>query len=231
VFAESKIQGTISKENQTMSQIPPPGQPSQPAYQMQPTQSNGWGLAALITGIMGFCTLGLGGLLAIIFGFLGIRKSKVTHTGGGMSIAGLIIGILSMIGWGVFYSIFGLAFLGISNAIKAQAPMRDAADHFVHDLSAGSLPSVQADTEGSIPDADLQSLIDNVKDLGAVQNVTSFITNATSDSCDLTLGTARFDKGSRTFTGHEVKKGDAWKISAFSFNESPSPTSAPTSNP
>ncbi|MCX2967422.1 MULTISPECIES: DUF4190 domain-containing protein [Streptomyces] len=66
---------------------------------------NGFGIAALILGIVGvllFWTAVGGvllGLLAVVFGILGWRRSKRGEaTNGGMSIAGLVLGALALIG-------------------------------------------------------------------------------------------------------------------------------------
>jgi len=201
-----------------MSQFPPPGQPAQPAYQMQPSQSNGWGLASLICGLLSFCTGGVAGILAIIFGFVGISKSKKTNSGKGMSIAGLLLGLLSMAGWVIFLLVGGLAILGLA---KASEPARMANQQFIKDLASGSASTAANDTDGMAP-TDVQALVDQVKDLGAVKDVTNIVFNVVNDTADLT-GVATFDKGKRGYSVHEVKKGDGWKISSFTFDQASVP--------
>jgi len=210
-----------------MSQIPPPGQPPQPAYQMQPTQSNGWGLAALICGILSFCTGGITGILAIIFGFVGISRSKKTNSGKGMSIVGLVLGLLTMVGYVVFFLVGGLAILGLA---KASEPARQASRQFITDLSSGSASTAANDTDGMSP-TDVQALVDQVKDLGAVKDVTNIAFNVVNDTADL-AGVATFEKGKKSYSVHEVKKGDAWKISTFTFDGTPTlSTTEPTTAP
>jgi predicted Zn finger-like uncharacterized protein len=78
-----------------------PGQQStqyamQPGIAAGPRQTNGFAIASLICGILG-CT-GIGGILAIVFGILGIQKTKDPRYGGkGMAIAGIIIGSLGLV--------------------------------------------------------------------------------------------------------------------------------------
>ena len=66
-------------------------------------------VAALVLGILSiFCLGPLGGVLAVVFGVLGMNKAKqMGGTGHGMSIAGLILGIvgtiLSVIAFIVFF--------------------------------------------------------------------------------------------------------------------------------
>ncbi len=75
------------------------GQPPQQPYQQAPygfapqpaKSSNGLALAALITGILGM------GIIPIILGFLGLNRSKVVNSGKGLSIAGIILGFLSIL--------------------------------------------------------------------------------------------------------------------------------------
>ena len=101
---------------------PPPGEPQygqqypgqqyggQPQYQQQygaPQQGNGMAVAGLVLGILGVILafiplLGvvaglLFGLLAAIFGGLGLSKAKQGRGGRGMAIAGLVLGIIAII--------------------------------------------------------------------------------------------------------------------------------------
>jgi len=195
-----------------MSQFPPPGQPTQPAYQMQPTQSNGWGIAALITGIASFCVPFIGGLLAVLFGFLGIKRSKVTRSGGALSIVGLILGILSI----GMYVLFGGTFYAL---MRGTAPNRDAAKQLVQDLTAGNMTAVQADTDGSIPQDELQLDIDALKPHGNITDVTCPMTSVTASGGAHVVGVASFsDNTKQAFEADEVKSGDKWKISKFVLN-------------
>ena len=70
------------------------------SYRISPTQTNPWGVASLISGIVGFCPLPfLGGVAAIVFGALGIRRANETHTGKGMAATGLLLGVVSLLVW------------------------------------------------------------------------------------------------------------------------------------
>ncbi|MBN8422498.1 MAG: type II secretion system major pseudopilin GspG [Verrucomicrobia bacterium] len=62
-----------------------------------PQATSGLAIASLVTGILGFVTLGLGSIAAIITGHLAlseIRKSLGSVGGKGLAIAGLILGYL-----------------------------------------------------------------------------------------------------------------------------------------
>jgi hypothetical protein len=209
-----------------MSQYPPPGQPAQPAYQMQATQSNGWGLASLICGILSFCTFGTTGILAVIFGFLGMRRSKTTNSGKGISVVGLILGLLTIVGWIIFLLVGGLAMLGLA---KASEPQRQANQQFIKDLASGNVTAATNDTDG-MSQTEVQALVDQVKDMGAVKDVTNVGFHIVNDTADL-AGIAQFDKGKRGYSVHEVKKGDAWKISSFNFDQTSAPTTTEPTTP
>jgi len=78
--------------------------------------TNGMAIAALILGISAFVCLGpLGGLLAVVFGILGLSKAKQIGTGRGMSIAGIILGALGTI---VSILVLVLFVFGATEAVK-----------------------------------------------------------------------------------------------------------------
>lgn len=73
----------------------PPQQPTGPAPIARPPSTSGLAIASLILGCLGFITLGLTGLAAIICGHIArskIRKSNGAKTGSGIALAGLITG-------------------------------------------------------------------------------------------------------------------------------------------
>ncbi|APE24204.1 MULTISPECIES: DUF4190 domain-containing protein [Streptomyces] len=83
------------------------GYPGQPGWQ-QPA-SNGMGTAAMVLGIVavaGFCLYGLGvilGILALIFGIIGIKKvGRGEATNRGMAVAGIVLGSIGIVVSAVF---------------------------------------------------------------------------------------------------------------------------------
>jgi len=64
-----------------------------------PSPNNGLAIAALVLGILTFVCLGpIAGILAIIFGFLGLKKAnEMGGTGKGMSIAGIVLGAVGTV--------------------------------------------------------------------------------------------------------------------------------------
>ncbi|MYM20544.1 DUF4190 domain-containing protein [Brevibacterium sp. 5221] len=64
------------------------------------TDKNWMGLTALITGIAGFFTSGLGSIAAIIFGFMGLSAAKKGQANNrGMSLTGVILGFVFIALW------------------------------------------------------------------------------------------------------------------------------------
>jgi hypothetical protein len=91
-------------------QPPPPATPQPPATIYVERRGNGLAVAALVLGIVGavfglisltpFIYPGVCGVLAVVFGIVGMRKAKgAPHKG--MALAGFILGVL-VIGLGVW---------------------------------------------------------------------------------------------------------------------------------
>jgi len=79
------------------------------------SKTSGLAIAALVCGIAGLCTAGLGGIAGLILGIVAIRKvnrSAGQLTGKGLAIGGIIVGILSVLLWGVVIVITVIGFIG-----------------------------------------------------------------------------------------------------------------------
>ncbi|MFI8002792.1 DUF4190 domain-containing protein [Streptomyces sp. NPDC086010] len=86
-----------------------PGYGAQPQGWGAPAPANGLGTAAMVLGIIavaGFCMWGLGiilGILALIFGIIGRGRAKRGEaTNGGVALAGIILGSISIVISAVF---------------------------------------------------------------------------------------------------------------------------------
>jgi len=67
-------------------------------------KTSGLAIAALVCGIVGLCTAGLGGIAGIILGIVAMAKvnrSAGQLKGKGLAIGGIIVGILSILLWAV----------------------------------------------------------------------------------------------------------------------------------
>jgi hypothetical protein len=106
--------------------IPPPVSPapafSQPVRAGQKT--SGLAMAALITGIVSTITCGALFLPAIILGHLGMGATKNPAVQGrGMAIAGLVLGYVQLVIFGLVLLLFSaplLALIGLGAAVKAE---------------------------------------------------------------------------------------------------------------
>ena len=68
------------------------------------SKTSGLAIAALVCGLGGLCTFGLGGIAGLILGIAAIVKVKRSGgqlKGKGLAIGGIIVGILSVLLWGV----------------------------------------------------------------------------------------------------------------------------------
>jgi prepilin-type processing-associated H-X9-DG protein len=112
------------------SYAPPPpaafaGSPSStqtlpPAVHVKPTHTNGFAIASFVLSILWF--FGLGSLLAIIFAIgarRSIHRSHGIQTGGGFAIAGLVIGILGILGSALFIGAIAAANHGLHQLDRA----------------------------------------------------------------------------------------------------------------
>ena len=195
-----------------------PGAPQPAAYTMNPAvkRGNGAAVTSLILGII-FCVPFLTGFLAIIFGFVGIRKTRDPQVGGkGMAVTGLILGLLSVLGWGLM---FGAGGYGIYAAWKHGEPARNVAKQFAKDLSTGNIDAAKAQTTDKVNREELVQAADAIKALGAVQDTTLFSSSYRSVNGVTTMdvaGIATFPNNkSVPYAVHLVKEGDAFKIDGF----------------
>ncbi|MEU4419314.1 DUF4190 domain-containing protein [Actinoplanes sp. NPDC024001] len=100
----------------------PPGYPPQPGYPAPPMYqpvvvgrigppTSGWAVASMVLGIVGlvlvFCAWGIPSLLAVIFGHIGLSETKRGEkSGGGMAIAGLVMGYI-LLGPAIILAVMG----------------------------------------------------------------------------------------------------------------------------
>jgi len=102
-----------------------------------PNPNNGIAIAALVFGILTFVCLGpIAGVLAVIFGFIGLKRAKeMGGTGRGMSIAGIILGIVGTVVSIVLFIIIvlaaGQASESISDSVSDWSGPANASDYNV----------------------------------------------------------------------------------------------------
>jgi hypothetical protein len=194
-----------------VSQVPPPSYPGQQSYQSPPpgaAKTNGWAIGSLICGIL-LCIPGITGLLAIIFGVVGIKKSNEPQgSGKGLAIAGIALGIIGILGWVGFG---GLSYWGYQKAKELVfAPTQVVGGSFLNSLASGNLTEAQTYTTGTMSQTDLAALRTKLQGLGKFKDfqLTQFNNRQQrGGSTELRLeigGTANFENGSRSFSATVV---------------------------
>jgi hypothetical protein len=181
-----------------------------------PPQSkpNGWAISSLVCGILG-CIPFITGVLAIIFGIVGIKKSSDPQRGGrGLAIAGLVLGLVSIVLWGLFGS-------GIYALMSGTGPARDQARAFITDLSKADVASAQSRCTKKVDRDEIQRVADHMKDWGALKGMTILGVNMSASTGQQTKtqvsGSVEFDNLRKGFMATLVKEAEQWKIDSFSF--------------
>ena len=102
--------------------IPPPGPgypPSQPA-----TGTNTFAIVSLVASLLGWICVGIGSVVGVVFGFLALNQIKQTgQSGRGLAIAGIAIGIISIVG-GIIYWIIVMIAAGTNTQVNTGTPPR-----------------------------------------------------------------------------------------------------------
>lgn len=189
--------------------------PSPPPYAVvyTPQRGNGPAVASLVLGLV-LCIPGLTGLLAVIFGIVGIRKTRNPQVGGkGLAIAGLVLGLLNLVGWSGFSGLMYAAYRG-------SAPAREEGRQFVTALSAGDLDAALARCAPGMKREDLAEVVKKMKDWGPLQDLTyfGFFANYAGGATRYELSAiASFKDTVKSVTITVVQTGDSHKIAQFNF--------------
>ena len=198
-----------------MSQVPQPPPPTAPpgSFGGFPPpgggpRTNGPAIASLILGLLGCIPL-LGSLLAIVLGFVGIRKARDPQVGGkGLAIAGIILGVL----WLGIYAAFGGTILAV---VRGTAAERETAKAFVTDLAAGKVDAVAARNGDALNRGDLLTIAETLQRNGRLVDVTTASFNYSNGVCTVG-GVATFDQTQKAFELTMVERGeDQWQVTAF----------------
>ena len=212
-----------------MSQVPPPMYPPQgppPQYPPPmgqgdpnalppPAKNNMSALFSLICGLFQ-CIPFLMALLAIILGFMGLRRARnpqVAGGGRGLAVVGIIFGFMGLIGWTIFFAFGGLA---IWTAAKVTEKPRAVARQVVQDLSDGNLNGAMAGCSSTMDKEDMARVMRTMKHWGTLQDTTS--NNFSVDSNGAVLkGKATFANTTKNYEIHVSLENDDWKVMSLEF--------------
>jgi hypothetical protein len=194
----------------------PPGAAPGGAYGQAPQRkTSGAAIASLVFGLLG-CIPFITGLLAVVCGILGISKTKdPRYSGRGMAIAGLLLGLLSIVLWGVFGS-------GMYALYAYGKPAREAANQFARDLSAGSVQAAQAESTSTITREELETAVKTMKPWGALKDTTLPVvvmskSTGSAETVDVG-GVAQFQSAPQVaYFAHLIKQNGQFKVDGFFF--------------
>src|SRR5262245_33538316 len=203
-----------------MSQYPPmqPPQPyGQPPMGQPPAQrsTSGAAITSLIFGILG-CIPIITGLLAIIFGIVGIKATgNPQKSGRAMAIIGLVLGVLSIGGWSLFGG-------GLWMMYVQSRPAKAVAETFINDMTAGNVSAAMTKCDPSFPRAQLDSAATQMQQWGSLQSLMliGFSVNSDASGTQWELaGDATFAKGGAKPAKFKFRKGPdgSYKITSFEF--------------
>ena len=214
------------------SGLPPqPGQPAPVGYGTPgtaPKKTSGAAIASLICGVLGCIPL-ITGLLAVILGFVGIRSTRNPNTSGrGMAVAGLILGLVSILGWGFFLASAGMGALAMYNYGKEG---RELGRAFAQDLASNNIDAALAKCTSKITRKDLTDAANNMKSWGALNDTTLFAAKDQTGAKEsvTAFGVATFATAQQVPYGlHMVKEGNTLKVDGFLFQHPKTPITVGT---
>jgi hypothetical protein len=180
--------------------------PQPPPY--FPTRTSAAAVTSLVMGLLG-CVPFLTGALAILTGIIGIAVTgNPSVKGRGMAIAGLILGLLSVLGWTAVGGA-GWRWWVISG------PQRMVARHFILDLSQGNTTAAAAESTGQVTAAQLDAAATKVKSWVPFQKIRVFASpNGTVNGIVICP-----DGQIHRFMLQEVQQSGAWSVDTFELRQ------------
>jgi hypothetical protein len=168
-------------------------------------------VVSLVSGLV-FCIPGVTGLIAVITGIVGIATTgNPAVKGRGMAIAGLILGILSLAGWGAIF------IAGVSVFQKA-GPQRIFAQQYVADLVGGKADQCVQNSTGNIVPEQLQAYAKQSQAWGALTTNVAIPQNFNFDNGKTTVtfqGACAFANGGHKYMITVVKDSNGMKVDSF----------------
>jgi hypothetical protein len=171
-----------------------PGMPTAPA-----SQTNGFALTSLITGILG-CLL-ITPFIAIITGIIGFAKGAPPRSGRGMAIAGIVLGVLWLAGLGVTAGVSYAGYKWFKENIAQ--PAENTGRTFFADLEKGDFDAAKKYLAPEFSKEKFDRLAEQVRELGAFQSFSLSHIDSKQNGKTYTLnvsGDAYFKNGSKSFS-------------------------------
>lgn len=169
---------------------------------------------SLVFGILGCIPL-VTSVLAVLLGIVGINATKNNQRSGrGLAIAGLLLGLLGVVLWGLFGG-------GLFTLWKVTGPVRAEGKQFIQYLADGNTEAAHAQCTSDISKEQVEALVTYVKPLGALKDVTSFSAQASDQNGAVTAqmgGAATFTNDTKPFAMSFEKVNGQWKVSGIQFD-------------
>jgi hypothetical protein len=174
-------------------------------------------IVGLVCGALG-CVPFVTGVAAVIFSIVGLRKSREPGRGGrGIAIAGLVLGIVSVAGWGLFGG-------GVWALVAGTAEVRTVAKQFVWDVGRAKTAEAAAacDPAGGPDRAKVEAMSATLAPLGELHDVT--VTSVETEYANGVKtasigGRADFAKRAVRFRLDMIKRNEQWKVKGAIFAE------------
>jgi len=182
-------------------------------YSLPPaTRTSGAAITSLVCGLI-MCIPFVTGLVAVITGFIGIgTTSNPAVKGRGMAIAGLILGFLSIAGWGLF----GGGMLVLFHGSTAQ---RIFAKQYLADLSAGNIDQCVQHSSSKLTKAQIDGYSKQAQGWGTLNDTTvmafSLDNNSNGTFKGAVSGACKFSGGTHTFVMALIKESGEMKVDSF----------------
>ena len=161
-------------------------------------RGNGMAVASLVCGVL-FCFV-ITAPLAVIFGIIGLLKTRDPYVGGkGMSIAGIILGV---VGGGIllmFFSLIGVGFFAMNSVFSQQASV------FTSHVANNEIDEAMKMTTDPVTREDVDKLAADLKTWGKVgtfqsEGVPIPTTEPGGNQAFFTIkGTAKFENATKKY--------------------------------
>jgi hypothetical protein len=183
-------------------------------YSLPPaTTTSAAAVTSLICGLL-LCIPVLTGAIAVLTGIVGlIATGKPTVKGRGMAVAGLILGIISLAGWGA-------AGIGGYAVYRAAAPTRIFARQYIADLNAANLDLCLQHSTANVTKDQLTGDIAAMRTWGTLQStvITGItFTNENGTYSNPVAGVCTFSGGQHAFSIGLVKESGQIKVDSFAW--------------
>jgi hypothetical protein len=191
-----------------LSQFPPAqGYPPPPPGFAPPKTGNASAVASLVLGVFG--CLCITGILAIVFGILGLRRARDPGVGGkGMALGGIILGLVGLGFWIFVGSTVGLTWVN-------SQPQREIARTFIQHLSDSDIPAARSQAAYTLGQSRIENWSQRLSTMGKLQRVRfpgfRFETVNGVDQWVL-RGQAVYTNGDVLFTLTTVKQDNGWRV-------------------